>query len=111
MSRPPLQDIAAPRWDVANAAEAGDGGISSEIKGACAESGGPRRYSCSADAPGHSSAKDWGEIGGGIRLPVWNNGAVTASVTASITPNQTNELRLAPRRRAGILRGIVRHVW
>jgi len=40
-------------------------------------------------APGLSSAEDWAEAGGGVRLPAWNNGAVTASVTASITPNQT----------------------
>ena len=58
-----------------DAAEAGDGGIPSEIKAVCAESCG-------------SSARDWAEAGGGVRLPAWNNGAVTA-VTASITPNQT----------------------
>ena len=40
-------------------------------------------------APGISSAREWAEVGGGIRLPAWNNGAVTASVTASIAPNQT----------------------
>lgn len=39
-------------------------------------------------APGLSSAKDWAEVGGGVRLPVWNNGAVIASVTASLTPGQ-----------------------
>ncbi|MCP4618306.1 MAG: autotransporter domain-containing protein [Bradyrhizobium sp.] len=40
-------------------------------------------------APGLSSAKDWAEIGGGVRVAAWTNGAVTGSVTASITPNQT----------------------
>ncbi len=40
-------------------------------------------------SPGLSSARDWAEVGGGVRLPVWNNGAVTASVTASLTPYQT----------------------
>lgn len=38
---------------------------------------------------GFSVAKDWAEVGGGVRLPAWTNGAVTASVTASLTPNQT----------------------
>jgi hypothetical protein len=38
---------------------------------------------------GWTSARDWAEVGGGVRLPAWNNGAVTASVTASIIPNQT----------------------
>ena len=42
-----------------------------------------------AAVPGLSSAKDWAEAGGGVRLPAWNNGAVTVSVTTSITPNQT----------------------
>lgn len=40
-------------------------------------------------APGLSSAKDWAEIGGGVRLPLWDRGAMTASVTASITPHQS----------------------
>jgi uncharacterized protein YhjY with autotransporter beta-barrel domain len=41
-------------------------------------------------APGLSSAKDWAEIGGGVRLPITTNGgALTASLTASITPNQS----------------------
>jgi probable HAF family extracellular repeat protein len=40
-------------------------------------------------SPGLSSGKDWAEVGGGVRLPVWNRGAATASVTASLTPNQT----------------------
>jgi hypothetical protein len=39
-------------------------------------------------SPGLSSAKDWAEVGGGVRLPAWTNGAVTASVTASLTPGQ-----------------------
>jgi hypothetical protein len=166
MSQPPLQDTAAAQCDVLDAAEAGDGGIPSEIKGVCAESCEAGRYGCPADArravcdrgalppslfppprrqstasrisasvtflpqrlssasavtaalfwpgaivptggkganisgtlidapfpytaPGLSSAKDWAEVGGGIRLPAWSNGAVTVSVTTSITPNQT----------------------
>jgi uncharacterized protein YhjY with autotransporter beta-barrel domain len=41
-------------------------------------------------APGLSSAKDWAEIGGGVRLPMTaNGGALVASLTASITPNQS----------------------
>lgn len=39
-------------------------------------------------APGLSSGKDWAEVGGGVRLPAWTSGAVTASVTASLTPGQ-----------------------
>ena len=39
-------------------------------------------------SPGLSSGKDWAEVGGGVRLPAWTNGAVTASVTASLTPGQ-----------------------
>lgn len=39
-------------------------------------------------SPGLSSARDWTEVGGGVRLPAWTNGAVTASVTASLTPGQ-----------------------
>lgn len=39
-------------------------------------------------SPGLSSARDWTEVGGGVRLPAWANGAVTASVTASLTPGQ-----------------------
>ncbi|MBB5054270.1 putative HAF family extracellular repeat protein [Afipia massiliensis] len=39
-------------------------------------------------SPGLSSARDWAEVGGGVRLPAWTNGAVTASVTASLTPGQ-----------------------
>jgi uncharacterized protein with beta-barrel porin domain len=42
----------------------------------------------SMTVPGISSARDWAELTGGIRLPVWNNGAVTASVTTSLVPNQ-----------------------
>lgn len=40
-------------------------------------------------SPGLSSARDWAEVGGGVRLPIWDRGAMTASVTASITPHQT----------------------
>lgn len=39
-------------------------------------------------AVGFSVAKDSAEVGGGVRLPAWANGAVTASVTASLTPGQ-----------------------
>lgn len=39
-------------------------------------------------SPGLSSARDWTEVGGGVRLPAWTSGAVTASVTASLTPGQ-----------------------
>jgi hypothetical protein len=35
----------------------------------------------SMTAPGIASAKDWAELTAGVRLPVWNNGAVTALVT------------------------------
>jgi uncharacterized protein with beta-barrel porin domain len=42
----------------------------------------------SMTAPGISSARDWAELTGGVRLPVWNNGSVTASVTTSLVPNQ-----------------------
>jgi probable HAF family extracellular repeat protein len=60
-----------------------DGGKGANISGTLIDA--PFSYT----APGLSSAKDWAEVGGGIRLPAWNNGAATASVTASITPNQT----------------------
>jgi probable HAF family extracellular repeat protein len=40
-------------------------------------------------SPGLSSARDWTEVGGGVRLPIWDRGAMTGSVTASITPHQT----------------------
>jgi hypothetical protein len=41
-------------------------------------------------APGLSSTKDWAEVGGGVRLPALSNGgAITASLTASITPHQS----------------------
>jgi hypothetical protein len=35
----------------------------------------------SITAPGFASARDWAELTGGIRLLVWTNGAITASVT------------------------------
>jgi len=60
-----------------------DGGKGPNISGTLIDAA----FSCTA--PGLSSARDWAEVGGGVRLPAWNNGAVTASVTASITPNQT----------------------
>jgi hypothetical protein len=42
----------------------------------------------SLTAPGFASTKDWAELTGGVRLPIWNNGAITASVTASLVPHQ-----------------------
>ena len=60
MSQQPFQDIAGPRCDVADAAEAGDGEF-----------------------------RDCAAVGGGVRLPARNNGAVTASITTSIAPDQT----------------------
>jgi hypothetical protein len=44
---------------------------------------------CDVADAGDGEFRDWAEVGGGVRLPAWNNGAVTASVTASIAPNQT----------------------
>ena len=60
-----------------------DGGKGANISGTLIDA--PFSYT----APGISSARDRAEAGGGVRLPAWNNGAVTASVTASIAPNQT----------------------
>ncbi len=40
-------------------------------------------------APGISSATGWGELTAGIRLPVRSNGAVTASLTASVPELQS----------------------
>lgn len=34
--------------------------------------------------PGVSVGRDWLEVGGGVRLPAWKTGAVTASLTASV---------------------------
>lgn len=31
--------------------------------------------------PGIASAKDWAELTGGVLLPAWTSGAVTASLT------------------------------
>ncbi len=38
----------------------------------------------SLTAQGASVAEDWAEISGGIRMPLWQNGAFTASLTASV---------------------------
>jgi hypothetical protein len=38
-------------------------------------------------APGASVAADWAEVTAGVRLPAWKNGAVTASLTASVPAN------------------------
>jgi probable HAF family extracellular repeat protein len=38
-------------------------------------------------APGGSVAKDWIETTAGVRWPAWKNGAITASLTASIPAN------------------------
>ncbi len=35
-------------------------------------------------AAGVAVTQDWLEVGGGVRLPTWKNGAVTASLTASV---------------------------
>jgi probable HAF family extracellular repeat protein len=35
-------------------------------------------------APGFTGAPDWAELTAGVRLPAWNSGAITASVTASV---------------------------
>jgi hypothetical protein len=63
--------------------------------------GSPRRHCKNSDVTGTilgnmaftgaglSTAKDVAEFTGGIRAPVWKNGAVTASVTTSRAPNQT----------------------
>jgi hypothetical protein len=37
---------------------------------------------------GFALARDWAEISGGVRYGAWRGGAVTASVTASVTPHQ-----------------------
>jgi probable HAF family extracellular repeat protein len=61
-----------------------DGGKSASITGTLIDA------QFSFTAPGLSSAKDWTEVGGGLRLPILaNRGAVTASITASITPHQS----------------------
>ncbi|HEY6833266.1 MAG TPA: autotransporter outer membrane beta-barrel domain-containing protein, partial [Pseudolabrys sp.] len=36
------------------------------------------------NVPGASVAQDWAEATAGVRLPAWKNGAITASLTASI---------------------------
>jgi len=71
------------RWPWAIVPTVADGGKGANISGTLIDA------PFSDTAPGLSSAEDWAEAGGGVRLPAWNNGAVTASVTASITPNQT----------------------
>jgi probable HAF family extracellular repeat protein len=37
--------------------------------------------------PGASVAQDWAEVTGGVRWPIWQNGAMTASLTASVPTN------------------------
>ena len=103
-----------PQCDVADAAEAGDGGIRSEDGRSCL---------CRILSAGPPA-----EVGGGVRLPAWTNGVLNVSVAASITPNQTHDLRLAPRRngfsvigtfegefsnvtRSYTGKGVVRYVW
>jgi probable HAF family extracellular repeat protein len=68
-------------WGTAAWAHRLDGGKSPDISGTLIGL-------FSMTAPGISSAKDWAELTGGVRLPVWNNGAVTASVTTSLVPHQ-----------------------
>jgi hypothetical protein len=46
----------------------------------------------SLTTPGISPASDWAELTVGARLPLWNNGAITASLTTSITPHQSTTL-------------------
>jgi hypothetical protein len=38
-------------------------------------------------ATGASTAQDWADLTGGVRLPAWKNGAVTASLTANVPAN------------------------
>jgi len=38
----------------------------------------------SMTVPGVAIGRDWLEVGGGVRVPTWTNGAVTASLTASV---------------------------
>jgi hypothetical protein len=56
---------------------------------------------------GWTSARDWAEVGGGVRLPAWNNRGHGLSHRIDHT-EPDHDLRLAPRRRAGILRGGLR---
>ncbi len=49
--------------------------------------------------PGIAATEEWLEVGGGLRLPAWDKGAVTASVTASIPEDEGNTTYLA---RAGL---------
>jgi hypothetical protein len=41
----------------------------------------------SITAQGASVAQDWADVTGGVRVPVWKNGALTASLTASVPEN------------------------
>src|SRR5579872_28216 len=68
-------------WGTAAWAHRVDGGANPDIAGTVIGL-------FSITAPGISSAPDWAELTVGVRLPVWNNGAVTASLTTSITPHQ-----------------------
>jgi probable HAF family extracellular repeat protein len=49
--------------------------------------------------PGVAATEEWLEVGGGLRLPAWDKGAVTASLTASIPENEGDTTYLA---RAGL---------
>ncbi len=49
--------------------------------------------------PGVAATEDWLEVGGGLRLPAWDKGAVTASLTASIPENEGDTTYLS---RAGL---------
>jgi hypothetical protein len=89
MSQQPFQDIAAPQCDVVDAAEAGDRGIPGEIKGVCAESCGS----------GLSCARDWAEVGDGISPA----GMEQRRGHRLDHAEPDHDLRLAPRRRAGVL--------
>jgi hypothetical protein len=64
-------------WGSAAWAHRLDGGTAPEISGALIGL-------FDLNAPGSSVAQDWLETTVGVRLPAWNNGAIVASVTASI---------------------------
>ncbi|WP_439544103.1 autotransporter domain-containing protein [Hyphomicrobium sp.] len=45
--------------------------------------------------PGVAATEDWLEVGGGVRLPAWDKGAITGSVTASIPEDEGDTTYLA----------------
>jgi probable HAF family extracellular repeat protein len=72
-------------WGTAAWAHRVDGGAGPDIAGAVIGL-------FSLTTPGISPASDWAELTVGARLPLWNNGAITASLTTSITPHQSTTL-------------------